>query len=105
MVMSVRVSSIGKSGLSASRRCGLSNAGPIEQNKGVVRSMYAYLGDSVKAVQKHESPFPLQPLPVWGGGGGWSDSTPSTPTPDLIGFGQTIKLNRSAPDRDSPIQS
>ena len=40
--MHLRVSSMAESGLSASRRCGPSNAVPIKQYKGVVRKMYAY---------------------------------------------------------------
>ena len=57
-----RVSSIGEAGLSASRRCSPSNAGPIEQKQGCeVSKMYA-------AVKKRQSPFPLQPLPLCGGG-------------------------------------
>ena len=59
--------------------------------------------DSAKAVQKRQSPFPLQPLPVWGPV--WSDSTPSTPTPDSIGFDQTITLTLSTLARDSPNRS
>ena len=65
-----------------------------------VRTSYK---DSVKAVQKRQSPFPLQPLPVWGPV--WSDSTPSTPTPDSIGFDQTITLTPSTLARDSPNRS
>ena len=57
--------------------------------------------DSVKVVQKRQSPFPLQPLPVWGPV--WSDSTPSTPTPDSTI--RTITLTLSTLARDSPNRS
>ena len=83
-----RVSSIGESGLSASRQCSPSNAGPMEQNKGVVCSMYACQHqDLVKAVQKRQK----------------SISTPATPGVGAAGVvGLHSKYTYSGFDRIRP---